>query len=239
MINFDPDLNSYKDGLINLDEIANINTLNNDFFYILDLSTQTIIHVSDNFKNLTGYDSDKLTFPFFYKITHRKDRNIVCNATHQILCKYLESKNKNLEDYLFCIDFKIKKKNNTYIRVLKRSRVFKQDNLGNILFTISFFTDITDSKKTDIIEAYIFNTKTNNSTILNFKHLDKKCNGLFTTKQMQILQRLSIGKHSLEISVELGLSYHTICSHRKNMLEKSNTKNTYDLLIFAKERGYI
>jgi DNA-binding CsgD family transcriptional regulator len=238
-INFDPDLKLYKNELIDRDELEIINTSIDEFYYILDLSTHKIISLSDNFEKKLGYDPKKITYKFLMKIIHKNDRDIVIDATQHVLSIIKETKVNNLDCYIFCIDFRIKKSDGTFMRVQKKSSLYKQDNKGNILLALSKFTDISAMDKCEKVNAYFFNSKTNKAIIIKTNNHKGINNGIFTTQQLIILVMLSEGKTSAQIAKKMNLSYFTVVTHRKNMLAIAGTKNANELLIFAKERGYI
>lgn len=63
--------------------------------------------------------------------------------------------------------------------------------------------------------------------------------GLFSERESQVLQLICQGKTSKEISDELLASTRTIDVHRHNIMKKSKTTNTVELVIFAIKNGII
>ncbi len=60
-----------------------------------------------------------------------------------------------------------------------------------------------------------------------------------TLREKEILNLLKEGKSTQEISDELYLSYLTIQTHRRNLLNKFQVKNVVELLNFIKENGLL
>ncbi len=58
-------------------------------------------------------------------------------------------------------------------------------------------------------------------------------------REIEILQLLSLGKNGKEMAKELYISLNTIKSHRKNLLEKLEAKNTAHLIRIALESKLI
>ncbi len=56
-----------------------------------------------------------------------------------------------------------------------------------------------------------------------------------TKREIEIVDRLLAGKSTLEISQELGLSPHTVQTHRKNCFKKLKVKSLSELLLFEME----
>lgn len=56
---------------------------------------------------------------------------------------------------------------------------------------------------------------------------------------MQVLRLIADEKTTKEIAVSLYISDHTAISHRKNLLEKFNARNTAGLVRRAFEQGFL
>lgn len=61
----------------------------------------------------------------------------------------------------------------------------------------------------------------------------------FTPRELEILTQISWGKSTGEISDELNLSKHTVLTHRKNMLAKTECNSITELLAYALRTGLI
>ncbi len=72
-----------------------------------------------------------------------------------------------------------------------------------------------------------------------FEQMDKQEQNQPTDREIHILQLIAKGLSTKEIAKELSLSYHTIESHRKNLLNKYNVKNIANLVFLATTRGWI
>lgn len=57
--------------------------------------------------------------------------------------------------------------------------------------------------------------------------------GHLTVREMEVLQQICLGFNNEEIAQKLFVSAKTIKSHRSNLLEKTNSKNTPGLILFA------
>jgi two-component system, response regulator PdtaR len=72
-----------------------------------------------------------------------------------------------------------------------------------------------------------------------FEQMDNQGEGQPTNKEVHVLQLLAKGLSTKEIAEELSLSYHTIETHRKNMLHKFQVKNIASLVFLATSKGWI
>ena len=61
----------------------------------------------------------------------------------------------------------------------------------------------------------------------------------FSPQEEKVLKELVKGLTSIEIAKKLNLSPRTIESYRQNMIRKTNSKNTIDLVISGVQQGWL
>ena len=66
-----------------------------------------------------------------------------------------------------------------------------------------------------------------------------KKTGIFSERELEILQLLIEGFSSTEIGEKLFISLNTVDTHRKSLMKKANVKKTIELISFAQGKGYI
>jgi DNA-binding CsgD family transcriptional regulator len=79
----------------------------------------------------------------------------------------------------------------------------------------------------------------NNSKIVGVITLQEQLNILLKNNEYEILQLLSQGYQSEPIATLLNLSRHTVDDCRKELLNKFNAKNIYQLIAHAYQEGFI
>ncbi len=62
---------------------------------------------------------------------------------------------------------------------------------------------------------------------------------LLTVQELKILKLIADGLSTKEIALVMYLSYHTVESYRKSILEKTNAKNMYEAISIAFRRKWI
>lgn len=77
-----------------------------------------------------------------------------------------------------------------------------------------------------------------NEFLMGMENL-KATNEIFSVRERQVLLLLSEGKSSREIADLLFIGERTVESHRKNMVEKCNVKNTAELIAYGFSLGLI
>lgn len=68
---------------------------------------------------------------------------------------------------------------------------------------------------------------------------DEVSSEILGKREVEILQLISEGLTSAEISERLFISVHTVKTHRKNILKKSGQTNTPDLIAWAMNQGVL
>uniref|UniRef100_UPI003216F08B response regulator transcription factor n=1 Tax=uncultured Draconibacterium sp. TaxID=1573823 RepID=UPI003216F08B len=59
-----------------------------------------------------------------------------------------------------------------------------------------------------------------------------------TKREIDVLYKICKGCSNMEIAETLSISKRTVDKHRENLLQKTNSKNTANLVVFAIEQGY-
>ncbi|CAN5124112.1 response regulator transcription factor [soil metagenome] len=111
---------------------------------------------------------------------------------------------------------------------------------------------LKNSTRQELIEAInkvaagglYFSNEVHNSIMENYlKHLNRKKEYdeavILTQREVDVLQLLGKGYNNEKIANELGISYRTVETHRKNMMQKTKSHNEALLLKFAYSKGFI
>lgn len=60
-----------------------------------------------------------------------------------------------------------------------------------------------------------------------------------TSRELEILRQLAVGRRVTDIAVDLGISVKTVSTHRSNMLGKLGLATNVDLALYARENGLV
>jgi DNA-binding CsgD family transcriptional regulator len=153
---------------------------------------------------------------------------------------YAEKPAESFSKFIAVSDFRIKKSDGNYIRILQQSFPVRYDRQGNIFKTLVVHTDIT-YLKADGLPGLSFlgvngapsfkNVLRESSTQLNIMGLTKR--------EFEVLKYISEGKSSFEIGSTLYISKQTVDIHRKNLLNKTNCSNSAQLAFRAASQGWL
>lgn len=61
----------------------------------------------------------------------------------------------------------------------------------------------------------------------------------FSKKELELIRCLAEGLSSKQAAVSLGLSVHTVDTHRRNLLRKTGSRNTVELVVRCVRWGVV
>ncbi len=71
------------------------------------------------------------------------------------------------------------------------------------------------------------------------KPADSVTQAILSKRELQIVKLIAAGYKSRDIAKELFISFHTVNTHRQKMIEKTNSKNTGELIQYVMTRKLI
>jgi DNA-binding NarL/FixJ family response regulator len=113
-----------------------------------------------------------------------------------------------------------------------------------IVYGLTLITDIGHLRKSGVAMMSILDTYDNSCQqflCVDGKNLSPPANALpkVTLREIEVLQYLALGYSSKQIAQELNLAIKTIDNHRQNLLRKTNTKSSGELVAFGINMGLI
>lgn len=114
----------------------------------------------------------------------------------------------------------------SYIHILQQIVPVETDSHGNPYLFLSYIRDISHLKK-HMSASLVFTTR--NVCVHRNYNLDKReleVVTLPTNQEKRVLELLGEGKQSRHIAAELSLSHHTVDTHRRHLLAKTNCVDT-------------
>ncbi len=109
-----------------------------------------------------------------------------------------------------------------------------------MLRALGVHTDITHLKKTGNPVFSLIGLNGEPSYVdIDIEKVFPVASKVISAREREILLLLAKGKLSKEIAALLHISPLTVSKHRQNLLQKTNTKNTIELINFSIQNGYI
>jgi DNA-binding CsgD family transcriptional regulator len=198
---------------------------------------------SNNVKDILGYEAEE-----FYKgnlefgLSHIHPEHVqvfydhIFPAVFDVINDYKNS--ADLKKIRLTYNFKFKRKDGVYVWLSQHMNILEVDVENNPLLSMCFISDINHLKKdtkldftVSILDANGYYSPVSTSSYPQEELL------YLTTRELEILKLIGSGKSSQSIADELHISKHTVNTHRKNMLDKTSTKNTSELLSLSMASG--
>lgn len=193
------------------------------YYFIYDCDLNEISFINTAFDTITGYDRTTFTIDDLIDRMHPDDRDYFFACEEKDLAfKNNLSFNENF-NYLFSYTYRIQINSGEYIRIRQTCQALEVNNAGHLTKTLVSHQRIEDFEERPINDHRIYD-KTRNI------YLDSENCYKLTKRELQILNLIQEGYNSLEIAEKLFTSKYTIDTHRKNILNKTNSTNFIELL---------
>jgi len=242
--NYIQHFNSYKKDLGNYfvqsifdaeNYLKNFKCSSLQFAYVINYRTGKITY-HQNIEKVLGRQNEDIDMTFLFNIIHPDDVKQVVELAKVVFEFSLQCKLLKPFDDLFYIDYRVKKSDGTYIRVNRQSTPIEFDDDGNIVSAISICTDISNLKKSTTIDYGITGV---NSVQFEKTHKTLNIDSVLSKREKEVLSYIIKGKTSVDIGKELNISEDSVKTYRKRILEKTECKNSAELIYYAVKKGII
>lgn len=217
------------------------------YYYIFDVSNTKFEFISDNMATILGYDPKSIGVAEFVEKIHPEDLPYFVQCENAIVEFSKTISPEQLLNYKISYDYRIKKKDGNYIRILQQVITIDMDKeSGKIFKTLGIHTNITHIKPLE---------SANNESVLSFIGMHgqrsySKTRGelldireesfsMLTDRQKQIVSCLMNGMSSQEIADNLFISKNTVDTHRRKILEIMRVSNTQQLIVKILKMGWL
>lgn len=203
--------------------------------YVLNYISQQVTFQA-GVEEMLGYKQEEFLFDFVLNNYHPDDIHIVQRVLAAALLYNVENK-INRKDTLFKLCYRTRKKNGDYIKVLRTSSTFEINENGNMVSNVSTLTDISFLNVGNRVEWDFDSIGLDKEKFR--KYVTRSFEAYFSDRHLDILRLMEKGYSSGDIGAELCISKHTVDTHRRMLLRKSNCQNTIELLNFCKHNGIL
>jgi DNA-binding CsgD family transcriptional regulator len=208
-------------------DIGEIKLLHNTFLYIHDFKKAVITEIR-GMKDVLGWKHNEMSIRELFHIIHKDDRFLVYDITRYIIEKIMAEKlmPNALEDIL-CLTYRMATADGNHKMILRQSSIIEKTSDGIPTKALSICTDIDyfdAPSKVRFHSVGIYNNIVNFEDYIS-KNKPKKMH-VFTRREVELLNLLSQGLTSRQISDILFISEHTVHKHISNMKVKASSRNT-------------
>jgi DNA-binding CsgD family transcriptional regulator len=204
------------------------------YYYIFNLATAQIELVSDSAKDVLGLGStNELTTEYVVGNIHPDDLPIFINFERAAGEFYNQLPPEKMYKYKVSYDYRLRKKNGEYLRMLHQVIPIQGDENGAIIRTLGVHTNISHVKKdTNMALSMIgLDGEPSYYNICTDKPGKAEAVQKFTKREQIILKQLLEGKTSQQIADHLCISKLTVDTHRRNMLQKTGAQSMAELTL--------
>jgi DNA-binding CsgD family transcriptional regulator len=206
-----------------------------------DMAKDRFVYAVDK-KNIVGHEpslylaEDGISFSIS---NMHPDFITACLSMQYKAMEYIIEYKGELSKITANIDGRYKKSNGDYIHYLQQTICLESGLNGQPFLFLGYIHDITYLKKKESANLVITTPDEIKLWNFNFDNQTLAPVQSISVQEKNILSYLKKGKDSKEIAKELYLSPHTIDTHRRNLLKKTNCVDTSGLITYAKLVGLL
>lgn len=215
--------------------------------FVVDLRINKIVYLSSNAFEVEGYTSDelqRLTATDYMELMHPKDAEIVVNKVF-VDGMTFTSENPKLpyDKFKVAYNYRLKQKSGLYKMLMQQFSYLLVDDQQNPLMLIGTVTDISDLHQKPELFCRITRLSSKGKwekVFERFYPINEDLNVYnLSKKEMEIISFVAQGLSSKEIASLTNRSVETVNSQRKSILNKTGLKSMMEVVILAKENGWI
>lgn len=135
-----------------LEDLEYFRLSRNECIYVFDFNQNKLVF-SKGFQNILGYDDKEITLSLIVNLYHPDDIDITNRIIKASITYCLEHPDETRNSILL-ISLRIRKKDGTYIRILRESSIYDVDEMGRITSSFIKFTDISFIDHTENVSWY-------------------------------------------------------------------------------------
>lgn len=166
---------------------------------------------------------------------HPDDIDAVIKNAISVL-RHIFSVETQLKDCKLVRQYRVKI-NGIYKRITEEMQIIEFDRGGNPWLSLSIVNIAPDQEEPFIVKSQLVDTRTGDT----FTPLDDLYDRdtILSCREIEILKKISQGLLSKEISSLLGLSVHTVNTHRQRILAKLKVNNSIEAVKYAVALGLL
>lgn len=203
--------------------------------YIADMANLTVTY-QRGINKLLGYSEEEFNFDMLMSYYHPDDIE-----RYFYLIKIVNEwgRKKNPEPFTIesMFDYRVRKKDGSYLKVLRQTTVFETFIDMGMKSFFSILTDISRIKTDTSINFSLYDVESGNILLESKQTQEDRVH--FTKREKEILLKIKQGMNSKSIAELFDCSKHTVDTHRRKMLKKTGSKNTMELVNFGIRTGII
>lgn len=202
------------------------------YFFIFIPPTNRIEFVSDSMENILGYSKEEFDTEFFVSQIHPEDFPTFVKFEKMVVDFKVNLAPDKILKYKSRYNYRIRKSDGEYLPILQQSITIQSNENGAVIRNLVVHTDISEYKTDSIMKLSFIGLEGSPSFIgVGRSHEAKLLNPNLSKREVEILSLLGQNKSSKEIAEQLFISIETVRTHRKNLLRKTNSNTTLQMIL--------
>lgn len=217
---------------ISFDELTNSIISTGPFsFFIVDFFDMSISHISASFYEMHEFNPENLSFNDVLSAIHPEDIDFVVKA-EAFLSHFFSEKigREKLLSYKVSYNYRARLKNGRYVLFNHQALMLTMDDNGGYGKSLNINTRIDHLSNSNTYKISLIGLNGEPSFMnlgLNGEHQDLT---EFSKREIDIIKLIASGLNNNDIAEKLFISPLTVKKHRNNILTKSDSKNTVQLI---------
>jgi DNA-binding CsgD family transcriptional regulator len=220
-------------------KLLNVFQVGDWYYLVFNLPASALDVVSPSIEQVLGTPPEKVNLDYLLSIIHPDDMPFFLNFEHFIVRFFGELPIEKILKYKVRYDYRVRKTDGNYIRVLQQTVTLEHDDKGALLRTFIVYTDISELKKEGKPVLSLIGLEGEPSyTAIDVEQIYKPSYFL-SSRERDIIHLLIEGYVTKEIADKLDISKLTVDGYRKKLLQKTETKTVSELIAKAIREGWV
>lgn len=217
---------------ISFDELTNsIISTGPFYFYVIDFFDMSLSHISPAIAEIHGFNPEEVSFNDILGAIHPDDIDFVAKAeTVSTNFFYNKVGHEKMLNYKVSYSFRFRLKNGEYALFNHQSLMLSLDDNGGLGKSLNIHTRIDHLSNLNTYKISFIGLNGEPS----FMNLNPDGENLdveeFSKREIDIIKLIGNGLSNAEIAEKLFISVLTVKKHRNNILAKSDSRNTAQLI---------
>jgi len=218
-------------------ELEEMMEQNDQFFFVGDLLQMQIFFTSKLSTSMFGIDPAEVNPYHFFAATHPDDLDRYTLGRTKLFKLAQDLFIAEHGHALISTNLRIRNPQGQYINTLFQGYLFYSSIPYKTIYLLQVHTNIEWFKKIEYGYHYYAG-----NDMTYFKYPDEKMlmeGNIFTNREFEIIKLVAFGNSSEQIAAILFLSKHTVNTHRRNILKKSDKAYISELIFELQEKGLL
>ncbi|MDB5264210.1 MAG: hypothetical protein JWQ14_3493 [Adhaeribacter sp.] len=204
--------------------------------WILDIRTRQFVFLSNNTELILGYPAGFFKndgYTFLSHLMLPEDKKNLDKMTLELWKNLMLLPANKRQGYRFSRKYRLRNADGNLVVMREQNTVLQTDSRGNIAHVLGTCTDITELVNINDFEVSVQMPMGQPSSETTAGTTGLRTKNILSKREKQIVKLVAEGYSSKVIADQLFISFHTVNTHRKNIIGKTHSKNTSGLVQYA------